>query len=934
MSLYNKIIDRQKLKNAWEKVRRNKPAAGVDEITYEEFEAGSRENLVNLYAELSAHTYEPLPVKLVSLYKGDKERKIALFSMRDKVVQQSVATELVRIYDESMSESTFAYRPGRSALQAIDFLDKRMQSQKVSWMMKLDIESFFDNIILETLYLKLRIRIREEDVMELIRISCETAVLQKDGELRKKTLGIYQGSAIAPVLSNIYLLDFDQEFSQKCGVYVRYSDDILILGDSREELELLRDSIRVRLQGLGLKLNERKTMITDTQNGVDFLGYHLSTQGKTIPAKAEENLSEKLENIWLSEKITIEEKLRKGAEILEGWEQYYRNERKIGSIQEYVVVIYSVRYKEKHILETLMERRHEFKNIYKEICGYLANVWEENQNRQMELFEFEEFYELAMLDRETAVERPETFCRYYREVFSAEQEETWTELMQMYSDIGAYNKAAKIMGHLRALQEKDLKYVPNMIQQPEQEEVQMAVTSELIQEYLRVFAGREDTYAKEELGFGKKRCLEQVAEPLTEDVVKEHLLGKYTVSTYVQRSNQTVKYLVIDVDISKKAFLNVDVTEVIQKTLPKAAETVQMILRVLKRMGLKGYVEESGFRGYHIWIFFTEWIPTRYAVMLTEVIEGKLECREEEVTIEYFPNKGRIRGGSFGQTIKMPGGIHVRTGRRSQMLNEDFAPARVDKDYLMDLAQFSVQAVKKIVAAHSENTSISETKEVDEDLKGFGEIPETIRIVLEKCNLMRYLCQKARKTGYLTHFERMSVLYVFGHLGEDGKNFVHTVMELTLNYQYHVTEKFIQKLPAKPVSCLKLREQYKKITAEYGCSCNFKRTKNCYPSPVLHVIKSSGEVSDDITIPTSRTLSKEKEQKVVEELNIHKKVQELAAKIIEMKKQRRGVDKAIQKTETELEQIFNQAGTDSLEVDMGILVRRKTADGYEWLIEI
>lgn len=124
------------------------------------------------------------------------------------------------------------------------------------------------------------------------------------------------------------------------------------------------------------------------------------------------------------------------------------------------------------------------------------------------------------------------------------------------------------------------------------------------------------------------------------------------------------------------------------------------------------------------------------------------------------------------------------------------------------------------------------------------------------------------------------------------------------------------------------------ITAEYGCSCNFKRTKDCYPSPVLHAIKSSEEVSGDVTIPTSRTLTKAKEKKVVEEINIHKKVQELASRIIEMKKQRRGVDRAIQKTENELEKIYDQAGVDCLEVDMGLLVRRKKEYGYEWLIEI
>lgn len=86
-------------------------------------------------------------------------------------------------------------------------------------------------------------------------------------------------------------------------------------------------------------------------------------------------------------------------------------------------------------------------------------------------------------------------------------------------------------------------------------------------------------------------------------------------------------------------------------------------------------------------------------------------------------------------------------------------------------------------------------------------------------------------------------------------------MSLTLNYQYNVTEKHIRKIPEKPVSCIKLRSQYKQITAEYGCSCNFKCSQNCYPSPVLHVIALSNDVEPNITIPTSRTINEESKRK-------------------------------------------------------------------------
>lgn len=211
----------------------------------------------------------------------------------------------------------------------------------------------------------------------------------------------------------------------------------------------------------------------------------------------------------------------------------------------------------------------------------------------------------------------------------------------------------------------------------------------------------------------------------------------------------------------------------------------------------------------------------------------------------------------------------------------------------------------------------------------------TVKIVLERCSLMRYLCQKAATTGYLSHFERMSVLYVFGHMGDEGKEFVHTVMAFTLNYQYAVTQKFISKLLGKPVSCIKLREQYKLITAEHGCSCDFTRTKNCYPSPVLHAIKNSGEEESMITAPVSRSVTKSKEKEVYEEINIHKQSEKLAQKIVDLKRQKRGLDRTIRKIEGELQRIFDSAGVDCMEIPTGLLVRRKKENNeYEWLIEL
>lgn len=245
--------------------------------------------------------------------------------------------------------------------------------------------------------------------------------------------------------------------------------------------------------------------------------------------------------------------------------------------------------------------------------------------------------------------------------------------------------------------------------------------------------------------------------------------------------------------------------------------------------------------------------------------------------------------------------------------------------------------IKKVVGANiTENNrgnGIDNKKNYDIDMSNLGIISDGIKVVLFGCNLMKYLVAKAKDTGYLSHQERLSILYVFGHLGDEGKDFVHVVMGFTMNYQYHVTQKFILKMPAKPVSCIKLREQYKMITAEYGCSCMFKRTKDCYPSPVIHAIRDNNSDSHDITIPTSRTISKEKQNHVYDELNIHVRVQELASKIVELKKQQRGIEKSVKKVEQDLAIIYDNARVDCMEIDMGMLVRKRTDSGWSWTID-
>ncbi|MDE7417435.1 MAG: hypothetical protein K2N44_14240 [Lachnospiraceae bacterium] len=525
----------------------------------------------------------------------------------------------------------------------------------------------------------------------------------------------------------------------------------------------------------------------------------------------------------------------------------------------------------------------------------------------------------------------------YEKLIVLENYETAIEIMQSYTDRDEYEKASFWMQRSEQIQkDRNADSGASLFHISSDKETSFVFNQAVAQKILQIFVGREDMFSKETLGYGGKRQTELQPIPLSEPKIMEHLQGEITIGTYIQRPNSTVKYLVVDVDISKKIMLQVQRDSAMFTTyLEKAWRYTEEIRKILKGLGIYSYAEYSGCRGYHIWIFFTEWVPVRYVNMLSDVIESKMATKkQDEICIEFFPNKTKVKAERFGQVIKLPYGCHIRTGERSYFMDDSGNPIVELNHFLDNLSKNTLNAVKKVLAKNIEMKEDVHEKTVDTNLEVFGHIADEIAEILKKCNLMRYLCQKAVKTGYLSHAERLSVLYVFGHLGNEGHEFVHMIMSHTLNYQYNTTERFIQRIPAKPVSCIKLREQYKQITAEYGCSCTFKRSKNCYPSPVLHAIALANNINTEVTLPTSRTMTKENEKKVLDEINIHKRAQELASRILEMKKQKRGIDAAILKVEKELEKIYDNANVDCLEVEMGMLVRRKTEHGYEWLIEI
>lgn len=938
MSLYNKIIDLQKLQKSWKQVYKNKPGEGIDGISCEEFEDEKNIFLKELWTELSEHTYECHPVRLVPIYKGEKVRYISMYTMRDKVVQNSLAKELSLIYENGLRKCCYAYRSGKSAMHAAQEIQKKILEMRTGVALKADIHAFFDCISHRKLEHKLKEQIREKDVLELLFKIITTPSIGKDGKTIEKKIGIYQGATVAPILSNIYMMEVDEKIENETDFYIRYSDDILLLFEDISTAKDYKKKLEIYIESLGLELNQEKTKIVTFEEGFEFLGYAFDSHGMSIPEKAEMQLEERLEALWLNQDIpSFEERLKKGTEIIGGWEQYFRTERKIHSILEYTIWIHQMEKKSNFNIKEALNNREGLKNCYKDVMLFLVSIWKKYGENDEALKEYEQFYDLDELDSRRNFEKNASELKQLLNLYSRfvinESHDIKMELIQLYTDLKMYQKAEHIMNSfaVKTRQKKREKYI-----QCSEEEV--ALGEKEIVKYMELFVGREDLYAVDGFNDSHRRHMEEVLSPLISDVVKRHIGGRETIGTYIQRSNGTVKYMVLDLDISKGILLQGAGTECMQEYLKECGGIAAEILKELNHMGLTGYLEQSGYRGYHIWIFFSEWIPVRYANFLADVIEKRKSqlWRGGRIQVEYFPNKTRIRNDKKGQVIKLPWGIHPKTGQRSFFLDCNLQKISPQITILEDVARYSLNTIKKVIAAnHSAENFESEKNytEVDKNLEDFEIVSDSVLSVMNSCNLIRFLCQKARRIHYLNHYERLSILYVFGHLGDDGKEFIHKIMSFTLNYSYQVTQKFILRCPEKPVSCLKLREQYKQISAEVGCSCGFRRTKNCYPSPVLHALKNS-EDNNQITMPVSKTIPVDKQKVIKNEINAGSRAQELAEKMMEVRKQKRNLDKVIEKYERELSAIFDDCQTDSMEIKMGLLVRNKKEDKTEWVIQI
>jgi RNA-directed DNA polymerase len=327
--LLEAVVERENMWKALKQVERNRGAAGVDTINVEELRAYLREHWLRIKEELLAGDYQPKPVRKVEIPKpgGQGMRMLGIPTVIDRLIQQALHQVLSPLFELSFSESSYGFRPQRSAQQAVLKAREYVREGR-RWVVDIDLEKFFDRVNHDVLMSRLARRIKDKRILRLIRRYLQAGMMS-NGLTTARREGTPQGGPLSPLLSNILLDELDKELERRGHKFCRYADDSNIYVQSRSAGERVMKSISQFLERrLRLKVNVEKSAVARPWER-KFLGYSMTWHRQSrlkVAASSVQRLKEKLREIFRRGRgrrlaRLIEEEL---TPLLRGWMNYFR----------------------------------------------------------------------------------------------------------------------------------------------------------------------------------------------------------------------------------------------------------------------------------------------------------------------------------------------------------------------------------------------------------------------------------------------------------------------------------------------------------------------------------------------------------------------------------------------------------------------------------
>lgn len=324
-TLLDKIVDYENLSKAYKQVKSNGGSAGIDGVELKEFEAWLPAHITGLVEELLNGSYKVNAVRKVSIPKaGGGTRTLGIPTLKDRMIQQAIYQELIKLYDPLQSEHSYGFRPNRNAHQAILQSSHYIASGK-RWVVDIDLEKFFDTVNHDRLMQRLGKGIGDKRLLKLIGQILGSGVME-NGIEEQRTSGTPQGSPLSPLLSNIVLDELDLELEKRGHCFCRYADDCNIYVKSQKAGERVMISMIDFIERkLKLRVNRKKSGIRRCDD-TSFLGYTILEDGSIRASDTSiDRLKSKIKQICQRNRgIGFVSLLTTVNHLILGWSNYFR----------------------------------------------------------------------------------------------------------------------------------------------------------------------------------------------------------------------------------------------------------------------------------------------------------------------------------------------------------------------------------------------------------------------------------------------------------------------------------------------------------------------------------------------------------------------------------------------------------------------------------
>jgi hypothetical protein len=375
-----------------------------------------------------------------------------------------------------------------------------------------------------------------------------------------------------------------------------------------------------------------------------------------------------------------------------------------------------------------------------------------------------------------------------------------------------------------------------------------------------LFSGRENVYARQWAAEGGEGGYTPVREPLTVAAARNHLLGNITVGVYPVRLDNTVTFFAFDIDIRKQALARARGSLAEARRIKEAvAQESQRMQADLAGLGLSALLEDSGYKGRHLWVFLEAPEDAAVARQFGALFMRSYPLGAPDLQLEFFPKQAST-GSGIGNLIKLPLGIHRRTGRRSRLLQPDGTPcpdpyaalrqqARVSREALY--AAITLLKARQVQAEPAPPAPEPAPEGAEAPTPDRGEIREAfptpapawtaadfetnpeVSHLIRHCPVLAALKTKVEDHRRLTHDEQVVLMHSLGHSGV-GVLAVNYLLEACVDVP--PTARLQSAFSGNPISCPKIRKRIPHITGAVPCNCHFDVASGQYPNPRLHLL--------------------------------------------------------------------------------------------------